>query len=99
MFYSNQTDKWDWNLQWKEMLTCSHLYNSQELKDPYVCQKPFLIHSSLLGDIQSTFRIVGFLLSTEMVKDGQIGWKYWGQSLLNILAETHADIEPLSVMY
>lgn len=37
MFYSNQTDKWDWNLQWKEMLTCSHLHNSQELKDPYVC--------------------------------------------------------------
>lgn len=29
------------------------------------------------------------------MKGDQIGWKYWGQSLLNIPSKTHADIESL----
>lgn len=33
--------------------------------------------------------------SFSIVKDDQIGWKYWGHRLLNLPDETHADIESL----
>lgn len=46
----------------------------------------------------SQFTFGGYLdhfqnFSLSIVKDDQIGWKYWGQRLLNLPNETHADIE------